>query len=306
MPDKTLNEFWSRYGISNPSPMGASLAEPAIVALEKSHEMFAMAFDQAPLPKPTSGIAICALRNLSDRVYEQSVGMLVCLGTGSAAAAETVARTVIEGAFNLQFIVSKDHESRLFAFFHCYLREHGEKLDGWQRDLMERSPGSGQRFELKGIEDQRVVLQHMLKFVEDLRAGLGLDQPEQLARYWPKSLSKRCKETKSSADYLTSYHRLSASSHLNAEETIRWLLGQALTDSGQNQSFMADLARETVSYSAMMTRIAVLHYIEATAATGQALDTKFDGTLIMKLRSDLQNSIESIAMNAGCPDPGTV
>jgi exonuclease VII large subunit len=302
MPANTTGEFWQRHGITK--PLGASLAEPAIVALETSHEMFATAFDQAPLPKPTSEIALCALRNLSDRIYEQAVGMLVCLGTGPAAAAETVARTVIEGAFNLQFIVSQDLESRLFAFFHRYLREHGEKLDDWQREVMGRSPNPGHSFELKGIDDQRLVLQHLLKFVKELRSGLGLEQPEQLARYWPHSLFKRCKETRASTDYLTSYHRLSASSHLNAEETIRWLLGHALTDSDQNQSFMRNLAMETVSYSAMMTRISVVHYLEATAATCRALDAAFDQTQLSKILLDLRTSVESISMDAGCPDSG--
>lgn len=299
MPAKATDEFWRCFRIEEPE--GASLANPAVLALETSHEIFAAAFDQAPLPKPTSGIAICALQNLSDRIYEQAVGMLVCLGTGSAAAAETVARTVIEGSFNLHFIVSQDHEDRLFAFFHRYLREHAEKLVDWQRDENDRPNNQGRSLVLKGIEDQRLVLQHLLKFVEDLRTGLGLDQPEQLARHWPGSLFKRCKETKSSTDYLTSYHRLSASSHINAEETIRWMLGQALSLSGHNPTFIAELARETVSYSAMMTRIAVAHYIEATVATCKALDAGFDQTRIARVLLELRGSIELIAADAGCP-----
>jgi len=59
---------------------------------------------------------------------------------------------------------------------------------------------------------------------------------------------------------------------------------------------------ETVMYGAMMTRIAVIHYIDATAALCTALDSKYDKRLIERLRQDLMNSIEEIASDAGCPD----
>src|ERR1700743_3325551 len=98
MHEKTIAEFWSRHGIAN--PRAPFLANPAVVALDTAHHIFAEAFDTAPEPKETAGLIRCALENFSNRLYEQAAGMLVCLGSGSAAAAETLARTVIEGAFN--------------------------------------------------------------------------------------------------------------------------------------------------------------------------------------------------------------
>jgi hypothetical protein len=130
MHEALISEFWSRHGVTN--PRAPFLAEPAIIALDSAHLVFAAAFGDAPEPKDTSGMILCALENLSNRLYEQAAGMLVCLGTGLAAAAETVARTAIEGAFNLQFIVSQNHEARLFAFFYQYLKEHDRKLQEWK------------------------------------------------------------------------------------------------------------------------------------------------------------------------------
>jgi hypothetical protein len=303
MTTKKIDEFWARHGITD--PRGATLAEPAIPVLENAHEVFATAFDQAPLPKPTSGIALRALENLSDRIYEQAAGMLVCLGTGSAAAAETIARTVMEGAFNLLYIVSENHEARLFAYFHQFLREHDRKLEDWhQLEAAHGQRSPGRNIILAGIEEQRSAHRSMSEFVKSLGEGLGFLQLEELSKHWPSSLYKRCEQIDLSGQYLTSYHRLSASSHINAEETIRWLMGFYFDARNGNSDISKRLAIETVSNSAMMTRIAVLHYIRASAATCLALNSPFDLAPIKRAYSDLESSIEAIAEDAGCPALG--
>jgi hypothetical protein len=297
---ETPEAFWAHHGVSD--SRGAALAEPAIAALESAHVVFATAFDQAPLPKPTSGIVLRALENLSDRIYEQAAGMLVCLGTGSAAAGETIARTVIEGAFNLLYIVSENHEIRLFAFFHQFLKEHERKLDDWQRvEATGRGRCAERNTVLVGIEQQRSAHTHMSDFVKSLAEGLGFLQLEELSKHWPSSLYKRCEQIDLSGQYLTSYHRLSASSHINAEETIRWLMGFYFDGRDGNSNICKRLAIETVSYSAMMTRIAVLHYIRASVATCRALNSPFDAAPIQRAYSDLESGIEAIAEDAGCP-----
>ncbi len=102
-------------------------------------------------------------------------------------------------------------------------------------------------------------------------------------------------------DYLTSYHRLSSSSHINAEETIRWLIGTYYSVVGQDPQLSIKLACETVSYSAMMTGIAVAHYIEANIAAGRALKTKLDEVTLQKTMVQLTKSIDEIASAAGSP-----
>ena len=300
--EQTQTEFWQRNAIAD-QPDGAFLAEPAIIALEVARKVFVTAFDQAPLPKETSGIALRAFENLSDRVYEQAVGMLVCLGTGSGAAAETIARTVIEGSFNLLFMADQKHEHRLFAYFFKYIDEHARKLDEWQQSLR----GSMMQAifvnsVIKTIQTQREGHAKMREFIKKLADGLELPEPPELAKHWPSSLFKRCEQIARSSDYLTSYHRLSASSHVGAEDTIRWLFGYYLAGTGVDKDFVNRLGVETVMYSAMMTRIAVLYYIDATAALCTALDSNYDRPLIERLRLNLMKSIEEIASDAGCPD----
>jgi hypothetical protein len=295
-------EFWQRNAIAN-QPAGAFLAEPAVAALEAAHEIFSKAFDQAPLPKETSGIALRAFENLSDRVYEQAVGMLVCLGTGSGAAAETLARTVIEASFNLLFIADQNHERRLFAYFFRYFDEHARKLDEWQESLR----GHTMQAALVGpilmtIETHRQGHTEMLEFIKKLADGLELPKPPELANHWPNSLYRRCEQIARTNDYLTSYHRLSASSHIGAEETVRWLIGYYLAGIGEDKEMLNKMGVETVMYAAMMTRMAVLLYIDAIAALCTALDSRYDTSLIERLRLNLMNSIEAIASEAGCPD----
>jgi len=297
MQDPSTDEFWKRHGIT--SPLYSSLAEPAIVALDSAHRIFAAAFNEAPEPKETSGMIRCAFENLSNRLYEQAAGMVVCLGTGSAAAAETLARTVIEAAFNLQFMASKDHEARLFAFFYQYLKEHERKLRDWKHLEFAKSKTASQMAILKAISDHESALQRMFEFVKDLGKGVGFEQPETVSQYWPSSLFKRCEEMDKAGDYLTSYHRLSASSHVNAEETIRWLFGICHSAIGPYKRLTEKLRLETVSYTAMMTRIAVAHYIEANAVTCRALDADYDRVPIGKTLKQLSQSIDDIASAAG-------
>ncbi len=299
MQQIVITEFWSHHGIT--SPRGAVLAEPAIYALHTAHPIFASAFNDAPEPKETSGLIRCAIENLSNRLYEQAAGMLVCLGTRSAAAAETVARTVIEGAFNLQFIASKDHEARLFAFFYHYLQEHSRKLSEWQKLEQAESPTPRRSAILKSIADRVSTHEAMADFVKGLGKGFGYERPAAVSQFWPTSLFKRCEQLAKAGDYLTSYHRLSASSHINAEETIRWLFGIHYAGIGHDERLPEKLSLETVSFSAMMTRIAVFHYIEASSAACRALNTKYDEVTIGKTTERLCRSIQEIAASAGTP-----
>ena len=299
MANANATEFWSQRGIK--TPIGATLAEPAIIALENARPVFISAFDKAPLPKETSGMILRSMENFSDRLYEQAVGMLVCLGTGSAAAAETIARTVIEGSFNLLFIVSQDHEARLFAFFNQYLQEHDRKLREWQQLESAKPQSAGRDVVLNAIADRASVHKHLGKFVTDLATGLGFKHLTALSQHWPSSLYKRCEQIQKHGAYLTSYHRLSASSHISAEETIRWLIGYYLAATGPDPDIQKKLSAETVSYSAMMCRIAIMHYIEANVMTCRALDASFDAVSLQKTISQLSKSIDDIASSAGAP-----
>ncbi|HSY17812.1 MAG TPA: DUF5677 domain-containing protein [Candidatus Acidoferrales bacterium] len=300
MDELKTSEFWARHGI--PVPRAASLAEPAVVALDKAHQIFSSSFDGAPEPKETSGMVRCALENLSNRLYEQAAGMLVCLGTGSAAAAETVARTVIEGAMNLQFIASGNHEAKLFAFFYQYIQEHDRKLRDWQQLENSRLQTPGRTEILAAIAARLKAHQLVSDFVKGLGKGFGYDQPATVAQYWPGSLYKRCEQMDKTGDYLTSYHRLSASSHINAEETIRWLIGIHQSAVGPDSEIQLKLSIETVSFSAMMTRIAVVHYIEANIVASQALDAKCDQAMVQEIMAKLYKSIVDIASAAGSPN----
>ena len=298
--NQTASEFWSRQGMK--SPEGAFLAEPAIVALELARPLFVTALDQAPLPKETSGLVVRTFENISDRLYEQAAGMLVCLGIGSSGAAETLARTVIEGALNLCFIAAADHEARLLAFFQQFLQEHRRQLVEWQDHVIKAAatPASGRTSPLLS-DITRTLSAHdqMSEFVRKLARGFGFEKLVEMSKYWPRSFHKRCEQIGKSSDYLTSYHRLSASTHLNAEETLRWVLGFYVTGTGRDPECQRKLGAETVFFAAMMTRIAVKHYIEANEATCRALNAAFDSTALQNLLTDLSASIEAVALAAG-------
>lgn len=235
---QTASEFWSRQGMK--SPDAAFLAEPAIAALELARPLFVSAFDDAPLATETSGLVVRAFENMSDRLYEQATAMLVCLGSGWSAAAETLARTVIEGALNLCFIAAAHHEARLFAFFQQFLQEHRRQLLKWEQHEITAggtsgTPASGRTsVPLSDIAKTLSAHDQMSEFVRELARGFGFEKLEELSKHWPRRFDKRCEQISKSGDYLTSYHRLSASTHLNAEETLRWLLGLYVAGTGRD------------------------------------------------------------------------
>jgi hypothetical protein len=225
--DDDDSEFWSRHGIMPPHQAIRLLTSPALRALENARTLFMPALEKAPLPKETSGLLVRAFENLLDRQYEQAAAMITCLGTDSGAAAEVLARTVIEASFNILYITAEDHEERLFAYFYKYLQEHGKQLEEWRTFEETNAENMTVRPNvLEAIDAHRLTVKQLNDFVVSLAEGFGFKPPTELiASHWPRSLFKRCEQSGLKGDYYTSYHRLSASTHTSAEGTIHWLFG---------------------------------------------------------------------------------
>lgn len=276
-----------------------SFIEEAVEAIYSVQKALKLAFDEAPRVQDSDGFYFCAFQNLIDRIYEQAEGMLAVAAAGCLAAAETIARTVIEASFNLMFMTHSNREARLFAYFRLYLSEHERKISEWKSTVEKHADESDRNIVLAAIKSRSQLLDGMRSFIEEIASGIGIGQTKQ--GEWPTSLYKRCETIGRAGDYLTSYHRLSASSHVNAEESIRWLMGMYMLLTTQNKALFESMGLETACYSVMMTRIATQHYLHAAEFVAASFQFNDLTPLIRKHDDIISRAIAAIATDSGCP-----
>jgi hypothetical protein len=279
---------------------GVSLAAPAIHAFRETRSVVGESIQTLGNFEGANGVIFHTLQNLLGRIEEQTEGMLVCLSTGCCAAAETIARTVVETSINFIYILRGHRANRIFSYFRIYLREHGKRLDEWSAFVTNEQSGEAARIIQEMISGRREGLSSLRAFAEQIAVECGFpDEPDSYD--WNAKLFERFKATGHSASYWTVYHRLSASTHGNAEDTIRWLLGLFHRLERQDDEPLLKLASETVNYTAMMVRIAVRYYIEASIHVCIIYDL-FEATKkLQKLFEDIAHSILALSDAAGAP-----
>jgi len=238
------------------------------------------------------GFVVQAHLNLLGRLFEQASGMLVCITTKSYTSAEALGRVVVEGAINFMYLSIHAHDKTLVAYIESWLNEHQRKLkefiDNYSLVEAAAEAVSGMRQRHAAIELQRTVFEQM---ITDLR--LDRVAPRDA---WPKSLFQRFQGVNREHDYYTSYHRLSSASHLAAEDTLNWLLGIGLG----NPKMLKNLAIEAVSYSVMMSRIAVTFFVDAAifCCIGHH---RLEVEPFSEIKLKLQESIAEVEVSAGVP-----
>ena len=116
--------------------------------------------------------------------------------------------------------------------------------------------------------------------------------------HWPKSLYKRFEALGLEESYYSSYHRLSGSSHITAEDTISWLISLQ-----QSDGYKHSLAKEAWAYSLMMTRISCTYFIDAVTACCIAHGLKDDTVLnrLKALKNNLADAVADLSEAAGVP-----
>ena len=282
---------------------GVRLAGPAIHAFRETKSVLHESLREIGVLEGTDGVILHTLQNLLGRIEEQTEGMLVCMSTGCGAAAETVARTVVETSINFIYILKGHRAKRIFSFFRIYLREHGKRLDEWSAFVAAQHSGEAARTIQEIISSRREGLDALRGFAEQIAVECGF--PDEPASYdWNKKLFERFKATGHSESYWTVYHRLSAATHGNAEDTIRWLLGICYRLIQQDEGPLLKLAEETVNYSAMMVRIAVRYYIEASIDLCVIYDLWAASKRLREISDEIGRAGLDLSVEAGVPTHG--
>lgn len=265
----------------------------AVDALYQCNEITGSMLDAALSESPRQNFLNVAYSNLIARIYEHADAMLVCIAVDSFASAEVLARVVVESSINLMYLSNHGLETPLLGYLERWLQSHEQTLLQWKQHEEEAKDTD----DIVRIIEKRIEWLSTLRgFFETAIKELGLDhQPSN--DVWPRKIFKRFTAVGQNVAYYTSYHRLSSSSHVLAEDTLIWLFGYSLSD----PSALEEMGVEAVNYSIMMAHIALIFYIDSLESLACAYKEKEPLLVFAGHRVNLEKTVEELSVHAGCP-----
>ena len=286
---ENLHKFRKHFQLSPKADLGAVAV--AVDSVYKANELALNFIGNIDNKTDKDGFLVHSHLNIMGRIFEQTLGMLVCIATRCPTSSEALARIVVEGSINLIYMTQKGDSSTLVGFLESWLVEHERKLNEWKNKL------AGHKYELhvvKMINERLSLLSYHRIFLNQIIEKCGIERKPH-REVWPKSLYKRFCEIGRETDYYESYHRLSGSSHISGEDTLSYLLTLNV-----DETYRYRVGQEAVSFSIMMSRIASLFFIDAASAC--CVKHGIDGVQEFEdLKSRLVVSISEISDAAGVP-----
>ena len=215
----------------------------------------------------SSDVVVGVARQLLARCAEHVEGALAAFATSSVASAELIARVAIESSVTIRFIL-RDPHSRLAAYFRHHVDDVDKQVRHW-RNVAASLPGNAKRIHETACDQRDAANRAMRSFVDRLEEELiGSRAPEK----WPAQVSERFKQLDDEVTYRTVYARLCSETHFDAEETLRYGLGQLGGD-----DLLERMALETIGFTRLMISIAVTYFLHA--ALDYAFRYSMDGTV---------------------------
>lgn len=201
----------------------------------------------------SSDVVVGVARQLLARCAEHVEGALAAFATSSGASAELIARVAIESVVTIRFIL-RDPHPRLAAFFRHHVDDVDKQVKQW-RKVAASLPGDARMIHESACDQREAANRAMSSFVDRLEQELiGSRPPEK----WPAQVSERFRELDDEVTYRTVYARLCSETHFDAEETLRYGLGQLGGD-----ELLERMALETIGFTRLMISIAVTNFLHA-------------------------------------------
>lgn len=232
--------------------------------------------------------------NLIGRIYEQIEGMLTCVATQSYTSAEALARVVQESSINLMYMARHGDERTITAFMAKWYDEHFRKLNEWKKEVADKEYAS----QVIPLIDGRITgISHYAEYIELAKSNFSVMESE-YNNLWPKNILKRFEKLGRVEDYFGTYHRLSGSSHMTAEDTILHMMTLQWTVEACQL-----IAFEACSYSIMMSRIVTSTFVNAVVfcCIRQGMTDEDSLNKFGDLASKLATAVQEISKDAGIP-----
>ncbi len=287
-----ISEFINHHGLSKDAEIGR--IEGAVSIFSNFYDSVMQYMETYEPPTKRHEFLSEVYRNIVGRLQEHVSGMLVCLATKNAPSAEALGRTVLETSINLIFMLQGDREKAFVGYCEEWFVSHEKQLNQWldYENRLDQETGN-----ISKIKSRKGMLDDQRKIIDELVSSLGMNKCENYREAYPKSLFKRFEQTGKEGQYFTSYHRLSNSSHVLAEDTISWLFGVMQGDS----QMLLSMGKEAVAYSQMMCLIVLVTAIESIGMFAIAHNYLDCVGLIQESRNKLIIEVERLSADAGVP-----
>jgi len=199
------------------------------------------------------------LLSMLDRVWEHSDASLVTLVTRSAASSEVIARTTLESAVNVIYILSGDRNERLSSYFREYIIDGGKQVEKWLEQAATR-PEPERSAHVKAATQKMEDLAALSAQTDMICKAFGFEELDLIPR-WPNVYTRFVAIGKV-IDYRTVYHALCAETHNDAEDLLLHFLAR-LTHSDE---ILESAALKALSFTRLMVYQGAHYYAQAALA----------------------------------------
>jgi hypothetical protein len=238
--------------------------------------------DELALTDPAVGL----LLNLLHRNFEHVDASIVALVSGSASSAEIIARAGVESSVNIMYILAGDRAARLLAYFNHYLEGVDRQVEKWRVLVDQLGPDEAKIHHL-AIDQRRIANTALRRVVH----ALGIRSLER----WPPLIEQRFEAIGDSMAYRTFYARMSSEVHADAEETLRYFVGEV----ADNGSFLEAMALESAWTSRFYIYFAVCFLLRATLAYTRSYSLLTVETRLKKELADVKLELIAISAHVG-------
>jgi hypothetical protein len=248
-------QFAERHSI--PSTLISDCDALAIHWLEHSRHVIDLscgARTETLVCEPTWGL----LHAMIDRVYEYTVACFVLYAVGLPSSAEVVARTTVEAAINVMYILNGDRLERLWQYFSDYMATEKRQNQLWL-DAISKHKDDDRQVHHRAVEGKEKALNISYDFLYRAFQQMGLAPPTTSDSMWP-NLFDRFKSLGKEDSYRTVYAAMCSQAHNDAEDLISKFI-VCFSDMPEGET---KLASETVGFSRMLIHIGLQYYLEAT------------------------------------------
>ena len=196
--------------------------------------------------------------NLTERAYEQLAAAYVCLNTDCAAAAEIIARSVIESSACVRYMALGDIQQRTIAWIRRHLDVDKKRIKQWRSQMIRESvPKPEVR---RRVDKRRSALKVRQKYLEELEGWVesqgnvlgGADVFE-----WPSQMATIFEAIGETGTYRTAYSRLSSQVHVDPEDTLNYVMALLAND----EQLLDAIGLETVMFSEYLVLYASQFYM---------------------------------------------
>lgn len=220
--------------------------------LEIDQALGLYASNSNPQNEPTWGL----LRSMLDRTFEHAEASIVSYLTGSPASSEVIARTTVEAALNIMYILQGDRISRLNQYFTHYFENEEKEIARWLAvtSSMDEADAEVQR---SAAQKKRTALKLLQDFIERANSELGV---KVLGNgKWP-NITERFRILGLELDHRTIYAAMCSQTHNDAEDLLNYFFFVSLGD----KELLNKAALETINFSRLLIYTGIRYYVKAS------------------------------------------